>query len=104
MSLGIKKGDKVILLSGKDKGKSGKVLKVLTAGEYVLVEGLNLAKRHLRKRSEAEQGGIKEIPQPLSISKVALVCPSCLKAVRFGVKISQDKTKLRFCKKCHQAI
>ncbi|MFA5272100.1 MAG: 50S ribosomal protein L24 [Candidatus Omnitrophota bacterium] len=104
MSLAIKKGDKVTILSGKDKGKSGKVLEILKDDSRVLIEGLNLAKKHLRKRSESEPGGIKEIPMPMHLSKIALVCASCSKPVRFGIKILKDKSKIRVCKKCQQAI
>lgn len=71
MSLAIKKGDKVTILCGKDKGKSGKVIEVLKADSRVVIEGLNLAKKHLRKRSESEPGGIKEIPMPMHLSKIA---------------------------------
>jgi large subunit ribosomal protein L24 len=104
MSLGIKKGDKVFVTSGKDKGKSGKVLEVLKDKSRVIVEGLNLAKKHMRKRSEAEVGGIKELPMPLHISKVSLFCSSCSKPVRFGIKTLKDKNKIRICKKCQQEI
>lgn len=104
MSLAIKKGDKVTILSGKDKGKSGKVLEILKGDSKIVIEGLNLSKKHLRKRSESEPGGIKEIPMPLSLSKVALFCGSCSKPVRFGIKILKDKSKIRVCKKCQQEI
>jgi len=104
MSLGIKKGDKVIILSGKDSGKSGKVLEIFKDKSRVIVDGLNLSKKHMRKRSEAEVGGIKEIPMPLHLSKVSLFCSSCNKPVRFGIKILKDKNKIRICKKCQQEI
>ncbi len=104
MSLGIKKGDKVIILSGKDSGKSGKILEILKDKSKVIVEGLNLSKKHMKKRSEADVGGIKEIPMPLNISKIALFCSSCSKPVRFGIKILKDKNKIRICKKCQQEI
>lgn len=104
MSLGIKKGDKVIVISGKDQGKSGKVLRVIKGKSRIIVEGLNLSKKHLRKRSESEPGGIKEIPMPLYASKVALFCSSCSKGVRFGIKTLKGKDKIRVCKKCNQEI
>lgn len=104
MSLGIKKGDKVFVISGKDSGKSGKVLEILKDKSKVIVEGLNLSKKHMRRRSEADVGGIKEVPMPLNISKVALFCSSCSKPVRFGIKTLKDKNKMRICKKCQQAI
>jgi len=104
MSLGIKKGDKVIVISGKSKGKTGKVLRVLLAKKRVVVEGANLVKKHIRRRSESEQGGIKELPASINVSNVALLCSSCNKGVRFGIKISKDKSKARICKKCQKPI
>jgi large subunit ribosomal protein L24 len=104
MSLGIKKGDKVVVLSGKDKGKTGKVLEVIASGNSAIIDGINLAKKHLRRRSESESGGIKEMPRPLAFSKLALFCSSCGKGARFGIKILADNTKTRICKRCQQAI
>lgn len=104
MSLRIKKSDKVIVLAGKEKGKSGKVLKVLTSKQRVIVEGINLVKKHVKRKSEAEVGGIKEIPASLNISNVALFCGNCSKGVRFSIKLSKDKSKTRVCKKCNRAI
>jgi large subunit ribosomal protein L24 len=103
MSLKIKKGDNVIIEKGKDKGKTGKILKFLD-GNRIIVEGANIAKKHMRRRSETETGGIKEIPSPFSLSNVALFCPSCAKGVRFGVKILEGNEKVRVCKKCQQTI
>lgn len=104
MSLGIKKGDKVEILVGKDKGKNGRVLEIISSKKSAIVEGINLVKKHLRRRSEAEPGGIKEMPMPLHVSKIALFCSGCGKGVRFGIKELADGTKTRICKKCHQAI
>lgn len=104
MSLRIKKGDKVVVLTGKDKGKSGKVLRVLTSKGRVIVEGVNMIKKNIRRRSEAEPGGIKAVPASLNISNVSLMCGNCNKAVRFGVKILDDKSKIRICKKCNKPI
>ena len=104
MSLKIKKGDKVIVLAGKDKGKSGKVLKVVSENRRVVVEGVNKMKKHARKRSESEQGGIREISLPIDISNLSLVCSSCNSGVRFSIKVSKDKSKLRICKKCQKVI
>ena len=104
MSLRIKKSDKVKVLAGKEKGKSGKVLKVLMSKQRVIVEGVNLVKKHVKRKSEAEAGGVKEIPASLSISNVALFCGNYNKGVRFGIKLSKDKSKTRVCKKCNRAI
>jgi len=104
MSLGIRKDDKVIILVGKDKGKISKVLKVFKEKNRVIVEGVNLAKKHTKKRSENEQGGIVEVPLPIHISKVALYCSRCNKPSRFRTKILEDKSKIRICVKCNQPI
>jgi len=104
MGLEIKKGDKVVVIAGKGKGKVGKILRVSTKSKRVVVEGVNLVKKHIRRRSESETGGIKEIPATINASNVALFCSSCNKGVRFGVKISDDKSKIRICRKCQKPI
>ncbi len=104
MSLKIKKGDKIIVIAGKDKGKTGKVLKFNRIKERLIAEGINIVKKHARRRSESEQGGIKEIPAQIHASNVKLFCSNCNKGVRFGIKISDDKTKARICKKCQRVI
>ena len=98
----IKKGDKVKILLGKDRGKTGKVEYVLTKTDKVFVGGANLYKRHVRKQKDM-QGGIIDIPKPLNISNVALICPSCNKTTRVGFKLLGD-TKVRICKKCGKEI
>lgn len=98
----IKKNDIAKILLGKDRGKTGKVLRVFGKQNKVLVEGMNLYKRHVRKMGQTE-GGIIEIAKPLDISNVALVCPNCQKATRIGYKL-ESKTKIRICKKCEVAI
>jgi len=104
MSLRIKKGDKVLVIAGKSKGKSGKVLKVLLSKNRALVEGVSLVKKHIKKRSESEPGGIKEIPSSVHISNIALFCPNCNKGTRFGISIAKDKSKVRICKRCQKPI
>ncbi len=104
MSLKIRKGDKVVILAGKDKGKSGKILKVITSKKRVMVEGVNIVKKHLKKRSESEPGGVREAPAALAISNVALYCGNCNRGVRFASKTADDKSKTRICKKCQRPI
>ena|SRR3989344_3934742 len=99
----IKKGDNVIMLSGKDRGKTGKVIIASPRDEKIKVEGLNLAKKHLRPRKTGEKGQIATIPAFVSISKVALMCPKCGKATRVGYGSADDK-KYRLCKKCNSEI
>ena len=104
MGLKIKKGDKVKVIAGKSKGKIGKVLKLTSDGSRIMVEGANLVKKHIRRRSEAEQGGIREVPGSINISNVALFCANCNKETRFSIKMSKDKTKVRICKRCQRTI
>ncbi len=102
----IKKNDIVKMLAGKDHGKTGKVVKVHPSEEKVVVEGLNLMKKHMRARREGEQGQRVELPRKVTVSDVMLVCPKCSKATRVGYKVSKDKDvkKARICKKCKSEI
>jgi len=100
MSLGIRKDDMVIVIAGRDKGKKGKVLKVLPSKNRAVVEGVNLVKKHLRRRSEEEKGGIFQIPSPIHLSNLMLFCRSCNRGVRFKTQVLKDGTKVRICKKC----
>lgn len=99
----IKKNDNVIVVAGKDKGKQGKVLKVFRLDEKVIVEGLNLRKKHQRPRKQGEKGQMVEMSHPMHISNVLLYCPSCKQGVRIGAKVNGAK-KLRVCKKCGKEI
>lgn len=98
--MGLKKDDKVMVIGGKDKGKSGKVKKVLHAKNRVLVEKLNLVKRHTRPGMDQAQGGIIEKEASIHRSNVMLYCDKCEKPVRSGVRQMSDKSNARFCKKC----
>lgn len=100
MSLRIKKGDTVEVLAGKDKGKTGTVIEVLVEQKRAFVEGINIVKKHQRRRSEEQQSGIVEKPAAVDMSNLALYCAACKKGVRFGVKVNEDKSKVRVCKKC----
>lgn len=103
----IKKGDTVLVISGKYKGKTGKVLKTFPKEMKVLVEGVNIVKKHLRPKRVGEKGQIIEMPKPIPVSKVKIICPSCKKATRIGYKIfveTGEKLKLRICKKCQKEI
>jgi len=98
----IKKGDKVKILLGKDRGKQGSIEYVVGKDKKVFVSGANFYKRHVKKMQNME-GGIIDIPKPLDISNVALICPNCSKLTRVGYKI-EGKTKVRICKKCKKEI
>jgi len=99
----IKKNDTVKMLGGKDRGKTGKVLRVVPEEGKVIVENLNLVKKHNRPRREGEKGQRVEVPRKVSVSSVALVCPKCGKATRVGYSISGEH-KTRVCKKCKAEI
>ena len=104
----IKKGDTVLIISGKDKGRTAKVLKALPKERSILVEGINLKKKHVRPKRQGEKGQIIQVPSPLDISDVKLICSKCKKATRAGYKIilniKNKKSKIRICKKCDQEI
>lgn len=109
MSLRIKRDDRVVVLSGKDKGKEGKVKKVFSDKKIpgrlkVIVEGINMVKRHTRPTLRNRQGGIIEKELPIWISKVQLLCPNCGKATRFSTSIRGDGRKVRICKSCQEPI
>lgn len=99
----IKKGDQILIMAGKDRLRKGKVIKVFPKQGKLMVEGLNLVKRHRRPRREGEKGQIVEIPMPFDASNVKLVCPKCGKAVRVGYKVS-NRAKVRICKKCKAEV
>jgi large subunit ribosomal protein L24 len=99
----IKKGDTVLIISGKDRGRKGKVLEAFPKESRILVEGINLRKKHQRPRRMGEKGQIIELPGSISVSNAKLICPKCGKATKVGYKIV-DKRKFRICKKCAQEI
>jgi large subunit ribosomal protein L24 len=103
MAAKIKKGDTVIMLTGRDKGRSGEVLKVLTSENRVLVDGVNMVKKH-RKPSAASAGGIESIAASVHISNVAHKDPKSGKATRIGFKILEDGRKVRFAKASGEVI
>ena len=100
----IKKDDKVIVLSGKDKGKQGKVLIADPKGLKVVVEGVNVATKHQKPRKQGEEGGIIKMETPIYASKVMRICPKCSKPTRAAFKILEDGSKVRVCKKCGETI
>ncbi|WP_461210862.1 50S ribosomal protein L24 [Desulfocurvus sp. DL9XJH121] len=101
----IRKDDKVMVIAGKDKGKVGKVLKILRKKDRVLIEKVNMVKRHTKANPYTQQpGGIVEKEAPIHISNVALMCDACAKPTRVGFKETTDGKKVRFCKKCNEVI
>ena len=103
-TISIKKDDLVIVLSGKDKGKQGKVLTVLPSESKVIVEGVNVVTKHKKPTSQTDQGGIVKKEAPIYACKVQRVCPKCNKPTRPAHKLLADGKKVRVCKKCGAEI
>ncbi len=99
----IKTGDKVIILTGKDKGKSGKVIQVFTATNKIVVEGANILKKHIKSRKQGQKGQVIELSAPFASANAMLYCERCARGVRSGIRAEADK-KIRYCKKCKEAI
>ena len=97
--MNIKRDDKVIVLSGKDKGKEGKVLSVDPKAGKVIVEGVSVASKHSKPRKQGEKGGIIKVETPIYACKVMVICPKCGKATRVAHKLENGKN-VRVCKKC----
>jgi large subunit ribosomal protein L24 len=102
--LKIRKGDRVRVLTGKDRGKEGEIMRALPRDRKVIVEGVNVAKKHQRPTRATQQGGIIDKDMPLPVANVALVCPSCGKATRVGYKFDTSGQKVRICRKCEGEI
>jgi large subunit ribosomal protein L24 len=99
-----KKGDTVKITMGKDKGREGNIEKVFPKTDKVLVPGVNIYKKHVKANLTADgKGGIYELPRPLSVAKIAIICPNCKKQTRVGFKIEKD-VKIRVCRKCGKNI
>lgn len=99
----IKVNDKVKIIGGKDRGKDGKVIQVFPKEEKLVVEGMNIMKKHLRPNKKGEKGQVVELSAPMHLSSVLLICPKCDKPGRVGFKLDGDKKK-RICKKCQEFI
>lgn len=99
----IRTGDTVLVISGRNKGEQGKVRKNLIDRDRVVIEGVNIVKKHI-KRGRARQAGIVEVEAPLHVSNVMLVCPSCKQATRVGVRKDDGGKNTRYCKKCESLI
>ena len=100
----IRKDDKVKVLTGKDKGKIGKVLKVVKKTNRVVVENINVVKVHQRPTQANPQGGIVDKTMPINVSNLMVMCNSCVKPTRIGIKQLEDGKRVRICKKCNQQI
>jgi large subunit ribosomal protein L24 len=100
----IRRDDQVLVTSGKERGKRGQVREVVVKKDRVIVQGLNMVKRHQRQRSEREPAGIIEKEGPIHISNVKLICRSCQKPARVGFRVRSDGVKVRVCRLCSEDI
>ena len=100
----IKKNDKVMVIAGKEKGKTGKVLRVLPKRDRAVVEKVNFIKRHMRPGAHSRQGGIVEKENPINISNLMVVCGKCTDPTRVGQRVLEDGSRVRYCKKCDEII
>lgn len=104
MGLSIRKDDTVLVISGKEKGKRGRVLSVNPSESKLLVEKINVIKKHMKPSRKYTQGGIIEREAPLHISNVMLICPKCNKAARINNTVLNDGRKVRICNKCREVL
>jgi len=102
--MSVRRGDKVLVLSGKDKGKKGKVIATFPRLGRVKVEGVNIIKKHAKPTRKVPQGGIREMEAAFPASKVMVVCPACSKPTRVGKKILADGKRVRICRKCDESL
>jgi large subunit ribosomal protein L24 len=99
----IRTNDTVLITSGKDKGKKGKVFEAFPLEQKVMVEGANMRKKHQKPKKQGEKGQIILLPGKISVANVRLICPKCGKPARIGAKVTEN-SKVRICKKCNQEI
>lgn len=99
----LKKGDKARVIAGKDRGRDGVIEKIYKKQKTVMILGINQYKKHIKKSDKTPQGGVVELPRPIDVSKLALLCPKCLQITRVGYVIENGK-KSRKCRKCNEKI
>lgn len=100
----VKRGDTVVVIAGKDKGKEGKVVTAIPSQNKVVVEGVAMAKKHQKARVQGQESGIIHKELPIDASNVMRVCPKCGKPAKTGIKIFEDGSKARYCKKCNETF
>ena len=104
MAARVRRNDTVEVMNGKDRGRRGEVRRVITSTDRAVVTGVNMVKKHRRARTMNEPSEILEMEAPIHVSNLRLVCPSCSGAVRVGFRFLEDGGKVRFCKRCDEAI
>ena len=100
----LKKGDTIKVIAGKDKGREGKIEKAYANSQVVVIPGINLYTKHIKKNDKLPQGGKVKLPRPLNIAKVMLICPHCKALTRVGYEITKAGKKVRICKKCKSKL
>lgn len=100
----LKKNDNVMIITGKDRGKSGKIVRVFPKENRIIVENLNLKKKHIKPKKQGEKGQTINFAAPFNVSNVMIICKNCGKKTRAGYKILEDKSKARICVKCKEEI
>ena len=100
----LKKDDTVMVVTGKDRGHKSKVREVVPRKGRVVVEGVNTVKRHTKPRGQTRQAGIVERDAPIPVSKVMLICPKCDKPTRIGIRVMEDGSRVRVCRRCSEVI
>jgi large subunit ribosomal protein L24 len=100
----VRKGDQVMVVSGRDRGKRGKIKVVFPRRSRVIVEGIHFVKRHRKPRGQMDQGGIVEFEAPIHISNVMLICPRCKEPTRVGYEFLPEGGKARICRACGEAV
>jgi large subunit ribosomal protein L24 len=100
----LKVNDQVEVITGKDKGRVGKIFRIYRKSDKALVERINMIKRHTKARAEGQEGQIVDKEAPIHVSNLMLVCPKCTNTVRVGSKTLDDGTKVRICKKCSESV
>lgn len=101
----VRRDDMVMVISGRDNGKTGRVLRAFPKKQRIIVDGLNLVKKHVRRdQSKQEQGGIIQKPASIHVSNVMLYCTKCSRPARVGHRILEDGTRVRYCKKCQEEV
>lgn len=98
-----KKGDKVKIIVGKDSGREGKIEKVYSKQNKVLIPAVNIYKKHIKKNEQMPKGGVVELPRPIEVSNIVFVCPKCGKTAKLGFKVEKNK-KFRICRKCKSKV
>ena len=98
----LKKGDKVVVNSGSEKGKKGEIIAISPKEGKVIVKGVNIRTKHVKARKQGQESGILKNECPINISKVSFYCEKCDKGVKLGINVAEDGTKTRFCKKCNE--